>query len=386
MKKVHTAGDEVEALMLQGVLEQAGIPVALRSRQMPGYGPVFEKATGVWGDLLVPDERADDARTLIRDYLAAQPKRAGGGAKTLAGIVVPIPTLFDERGRLDEAANARHVEWLIARGVNGIFPLGTTGEFTSLTRDERRAMAELVVRTVRGRVPVLVGCGAAGTEEAVAYAEHAEQIGADAVAVVLPYYWVPPDRSIYEHFRLIAIATRLPVYIYNFPGLTGRNIPPRLVLRLAQDHANIAGIKDTIDSVAHIQEIIATVRPARPDFVVLCGMDYHLLNTLLLGGDGTVPGTANFAPDPLVEIYRAVTQGRLADAAEQGRRHLNAIPGLFTADAPAFVVVKEAMVIAGLIPHATTRPPALPLTEDERRTLRRSLEALGIGAAKGAPR
>jgi 2-dehydro-3-deoxy-D-pentonate aldolase len=383
MTNVHTAGDEVEALMLQGVLEQAGIPVVLRSRQVPGYGAVVEKATGVWGDLLVPDERAADARTLIHDYLAAQPKAARDAAsKGVAGIVVPIPTLFDERGRLDEDANVRHVEWLIARGVHGLFALGTTGEFTSLSRDERRAMAELVVRTARGRVPVLVGCGAPGTEEAVAYAEHAEEIGAAGVAVVLPYYWVAPDRSIYEHYRLIAIGTRLGVYIYNFPALTGRNIPPRLVRRLAEDHANIAGIKDTIDSIAHIQEIITTVRPARPDFVVLCGMDYHLLNTLLLGGDGAVPGTANFAPDPLVDIYRAVTQGRLADAAERSRLHLNAIPQLFAADAPAFVVVKEAMVIAGLIPHATTRPPALPLTDDERRALRRGLEALGIGAAR----
>jgi len=384
MKNVHTAGDEVEALMLQGVLEQAGIPVVLRSRQMPGYGAVFEKATGVWGDLLVPDERAPDARALIHDYLAAQPKGASRAAASqgLAGIVVPIPTLFDERGRLDEAANVRHVEWLIGRGVHGLFPLGTTGEFTSLSRDERRAMAELVVRAARGRVPVLVGCGAPGTEEAVAYAEHAEEIGAAGIAVVLPYYWVPPDRSIYEHFRLIAIATRLPVYIYNFPGLTGRNIPPRLVLRLAQDHANIAGIKDTIDSIAHIQELITTVRPARPDFVVLCGMDYHLLNTLLLGGDGAVPGTANFSPEPLVEIYQAVTEGRLADAAERARRHLNAIPAWFAADAPAFVIVKEAMVIAGLIPHATARPPALPLTEDERRALRRGLEAAGVGAGR----
>jgi len=384
MTKVHTAGDEVEALMLQGALEQAGIPVVLRSRQVPGYGAVVEKATGVWGDLLVPDERAADARTLIRDYLVAQPKAAGrdNPSKGLAGIVVPIPTLFDEGGRLDEDANVRHVEWLIARGVHGLFPLGTTGEFTSLTRDERRTMAELVVRTARGRVPVLVGCGAPGTEEAVAYAEHAEEVGAAGVAVVLPYYWVPPDRSIYEHYRLLAIGTRLPVYIYNFPGLTGRNIPPRLVRRLAEDHANIAGIKDTIDSIAHIQEILTTVRPARPDFVVLCGMDYHLLNTLLLGGDGAVPGTANFAPDPLVEIYRAVTQGRAADAAERSRHHLNAIPALFASDAPAFVIVKEAMVIAGLIRHATARPPALPLTDDERRALRHGLEALGIGAAR----
>jgi 2-dehydro-3-deoxy-D-pentonate aldolase len=398
MITVHTAGDEVEALMLQGLLEQAGIPVVLRSRQVPGYADVVESATGVWGDLLVPDERAADARALIRDYLAAQPRagtgRAANAAKPVSGIVVPIPTLFDERGRLDEAANARHVEWLISQGVQGLFALGTTGEFTSLGRDERRTMAELVVRTARGRVPVLVGCGSPWTEEAVAYAEHAEEIGAAGVAVVLPYYWIPPDRSIYEHYRLLAIGTRLPVYIYNFPALTGRNIPPALVLRLAEEHPTIAGIKDTIDSVAHIQQLITTVRPARPDFVVLCGMDYHLLNTLLLGGDGAVPGTANFAPGPLVDIYRAVTQGRLTDAAERARTHLNVIPRLFTADAPAFVVVKEAMAIAGLIPHATTRPPALPLTEDERRALRRGLEALGIGSPRprgsaqteGAPR
>jgi 4-hydroxy-tetrahydrodipicolinate synthase len=390
MIRVHTAGDQVEALMLQGLLEQAGIPVVLRSRQVPGYADVVESATGVWGDLLVPDERADDARGLIRDYLAAQPRsaaqREGAAAKSVSGIVVPIPTLFDERGRLDEAANARHVEWLIAHGVHGLFALGTTGEFTSLARDERRTMAELVVRTARGRVPVLVGCGSPWTEEAVAYAEHAEEIGAAGVAVVLPYYWVPSDRSIFEHYRLLAIGTRLPVYIYNFPALTGRNIPPALVLRLAETHPNIAGIKDTIDSVAHIQQLITMVRPARPDFVVLCGMDYHLLNTLLLGGDGAVPGTANFAPEPLVDIYRAATQGHLEDAAERARTHLNAIPRLFAADAPAFVIVKEAMVIAGLIRHATTRPPALPLTEEERRTLRRGLESLGIGAVRGAPR
>jgi 2-dehydro-3-deoxy-D-pentonate aldolase len=391
VRSIHTAGDEVEALMLQGILEQAGIPVVLRSRQVPGYGDVVEKATGVWGDLLVPDERAVEARALVRDYLAAQPAQSGtlrpkDHAVGATGIVVPIPTLFDEQGRLDEAANARHIDWLIEHGVHGILALGTTGEFTSLSRDERRTMAELAVRTARGRVQVLVGCGSPWTDEAVAYAEHAESIGAAGVAVVLPYYWVPPERSVYEHFRLIAIATRLPVYIYNFPALTGRNISPKLVLRLAQDHANIAGIKDTIDSVAHIQEILTTVRPARQDFIVLCGMDYHLLNTLLLGGDGAVPGTANFAPEPLVDIYRAVTDGRPADAAERARAHLNAIPGLFAADAPAFVIVKEAMVIAGLIGHATARPPALPLTEDERRTLRRGLASLGIGAAKGVSR
>lgn len=415
MKSIHTAGDEVEALMLQGVLEEAGIPVLLRSRQIPGYGELLERATGVWGDLLVPDARAAEARAIVAEYLSgARPDAAGRAAlrgpaagrreeprahargdavragdpdprpraggeerRRLGGIVVPVVTLFDEQGRVDEAANVRHIEWLLARGVHGLFALGTTGEFTSLSREERRAFAELVVRTAGGRVPVLVGCSSPWTDEAVAYAEHAEEIGASAAVAVLPYYWIPPDRSIYEHFRLLAVGTRLPVYIYNFPALTGRSIPPRLVARLAADYPNIAGIKDTLDSIGHIQETLALARAVRPDFSVLCGMGHHLLNTLLMGGDGCVPGEANFSPDPLVRIYADASSGRVVEAAAQARA-LAALSQIFAADAPPFVVIKEAMVIAGLIPHATTRPPALPLTEDERRGLRRGLESLGV--------
>jgi len=376
MRAVHTAGDEAEALMLQGLLEGAGIPVVLRSRQIPGYGGVIERATGVWGDLLVPDEQEAEARALVTGYLAPSPRPAREEPR-LGGIVVPIVTLFDERGQLDDAANVRHIEWLISNGVHGLFALGTTGEFTSLSREERRAFAELVVRTARGRVPVLVGVSSPGTDEAIAYAEHAEAIGANGVVAVLPYYWIPPDRSIYEHFRLLAVGTSLPVYIYNFPALTGRSIPPQLVARLAADCPNIAGLKDTVDSISHIQETLAVVRAVRPEFCVLCGMDYHLLNTVLLGGDGGVPGTANFNPGPLVRIYASATAGRVADAVEHARAIIS-LPLLFGGDAPAFVVVKEAMVMAGLIPHATTRPPALPLTEDERRRLRRGLEALGV--------
>jgi 2-dehydro-3-deoxy-D-pentonate aldolase len=362
--------------MLQGILEEAGIPVLLRSRQIPGYGEVLERATGVWGDLLVPDEREAEARTLVDAYLRSSRSAPRGMSGRLGGVIAPLVTLFDEQGRIDEAANVRHIEWLLARGVHGVFALGTTGEFTSLSREERRSFAELVVRTVRERVPVLVGCSSPGTDEAVTYAEHAEQIGASGAVAVLPYYWIPPDRSIYEHFRLLAVGTRIPVYIYNFPALTGRSIPPQLVARLAADHPNIAGIKDTVDSIAHIQEILSLARPVRPDFSVLCGMDYHLLNTVLMGGDGCVGGTANFSPEPLVRIYSAAASGHAEQAAEEARA-IGGMSGLFSADAPAFVIIKEAMVMRGLIPHATTRPPAVALTDDERRRLRRGLESLG---------
>ena len=295
----------------------------------------------------------------------------------LSGIVVPITTLFDDRGRVDDEANARHIDWLIDRGVHGIFALGTTGEFTSLSPDERRAFAALSVRAARGRVPVLIGCSSPWTDEAIAYARHAEEAGASGAVAVLPYYWLPPDRSIYEHYRLLAHGTRLPVYIYNFPALTGRSIAPNLVARLAADYPNIAGLKDTVDSVAHIQETIALARSQRPDFSVLAGMDYHLLNTLLLGGNGCVPGSANFAPEPFVRIYGDAVAGRL-DAAAERSRTLVAFARLFELDAAPFVIVKEAMAAAGLIPRVTTRPPALPLAEDQRRHLRAELEAVGI--------
>ena len=295
----------------------------------------------------------------------------------LAGIVVPIPTLFDERGRVDDEANARHIDWLIAGGVHGIFALGTTGEFTSLSPEERRAFAALAVRAARGRVPVLIGCGSSWTDEALAYARHAQEAGASGVVAVLPYYWLPSERSIYEHFRLLAEGVALPVYIYNFPALTGRSIAPRTVAALAAAHQNIAGLKDTVDSAAHIQETIALVKPQRPEFSVLAGMDYHLLNTLLSGGDGCVPGTANFAPEPFVRLYADARAGRLEAAAER-HRTLAPFARLFTVDAAPFVVVKEAMAAAGLIRHVTTRPPALPFTEDERRWMRAQLAAVGI--------
>ena len=295
----------------------------------------------------------------------------------LAGIIVPIPTLFDGRSRVDEDANARHIDWLIERGVHGIFALGTTGEFTSLSPEERRAVAGLAVRAAGGRVPVLIGVGSPWTDEAIAYARHAQEIGASGVVAVLPYYWLPSERSIYEHYHLLAAGTALPVYIYNFPALTGRSISPRLVARLAAEHRTIAGLKDTIDSAAHIQETILLVKPHRPDFAVLAGMDYHLLNTLLSGGDGGVPGSANFWPDPFVQIYADVRAGRLEAAAEQ-HRVAAPVRRLYAEDAPPFVVVKEAMAAAGLIRHAVVRPPALPFTDEERRWMRRELEPLGV--------
>jgi 4-hydroxy-tetrahydrodipicolinate synthase len=375
--RVHQAATEVEALALEQALRAAGLRVWLRSRQVPGYADIIASASGVWGDLLVAPEDADRARDVVSGYLAALSPQEGSAVRRFAGIIPPLVTLFDRQGAVDEEAMRRHVERLVAAGVHGVLALGTTGEVMHLTPEERRRVAALVVDQVRGRVPVLVGCAGTATDEVVAYARHAREIGATAALVIVPYYWTLTDAALEAHFAAVARAVDLPVLIYNFPAVSGRNVPPALVARLAGAHRNIMGIKETLDSVAHIAQVLAQVRPQRPDFCVLCGFEFHLLNTLLLGGDGAIPGMANVAPETAIAVYDAVRRGELAYAAELVRQRLE-FPGLYELGAPFFVVVKEAMALAGQIDHAMVRPPAVPLGDEARARLHTLLGRLGI--------
>lgn len=373
--RVHQAVSESEALLVQRILEDTGIPVLVRSRQVPGYGEVIRGAIGVWGDILVPKAYETEAQRYVQEHLRAL--KESTSVARFSGVIPPLVTLFDESGRIDDDANKRQIEFLIAGGVHGILALGSTGEAMHLSADERREFARLVVRQVNGRVPVLVGCLSTSTDEAVALARHVQEIGADGVVVIPPYYWSPNDTAIETHIGAVARAVELPVLIYHFPAVIGRIIPVPLVAKLAQAHANVLGIKETIDSVSHIHEVIARVKPVKPEFSVLCGFEFHLLNTLLSGGDGAIPAIANFAPQLSVAVYEAYRKGRIEEAAALMRARLE-LATLYQLDAPFFVVVKEAMAILGLIPKPIIRAPAPPLTDEGRSRLRTLLTSAGL--------
>ncbi len=294
-----------------------------------------------------------------------------------AGIIPPLVTLFDDRGRIDDQANAQHIDVLLGSGVHGVFALGSTGEVMHLSVEERRRFAAFVVAHVHGRVPVLVGCASPSTDEAVALARHAQEIGADGVVVLPPYYWAPSDGAIAIHVGAVAAAMPLPVILYNFPAVVGRGIAPTVVATLARTHSNVLGIKETIDSVAHIHEVLALVKPIKPEFSVLCGFEFHLLNTLLSGGDGAIPAIANFAPSLSVELYARYREGQIADAAVLMRQRLQ-LASLYQLEAPFFVVVKEAMAMLGQIPRVMVRPPAAPLGDAGRARLRSLLASAGL--------
>ena len=162
------------------------------------------------------------------------------------GLMPAMVTPFDERGEVDLAATEAVIERFIEAGVDGISPLGSTGEFSHLTGEERKRFAEEVVRIVAGRVPLVVGVGAAGTKEMVELARHAEGAGADAVLVVSPFYWKVGEEALFKHFATVAESVDVPVVIYNLPMLTGIDLSPSLIARIAEECPNAVGLKDRV--------------------------------------------------------------------------------------------------------------------------------------------
>jgi len=204
------------------------------------------------------------------------------------GIIPPVSTIFTADGQLDKQGTAALIDDLIKSGVDGLFFLGSGGEFSQLGAEERKTIAQFAIDHVDRRVPVLIGTGGTNARETIALSQHAQQAGADGIVVINPYYWKVSEANLIRYFEQVADSVTLPVMLYNFPALTGQDLTPALVKTLADSRSNIVGIKDTIDSVAHLRSMIHTVKAAHPHFTVLCGYDDHLFNTLLLGGDGAI--------------------------------------------------------------------------------------------------
>ena len=280
------------------------------------------------------------------------------------GLMPAMVTPFDERGEVDLGATEAVIERFIEAGVSGISPLGSTGEASHLTADERKRFAEEIVRIVGGRVPLVVGVGATGTRETVELARHAEEVGTDAVLVVSPFYWKVGEEGLFQHFATVAESVDIPVVVYNLPMLTGIDLSPSLIGRLAGEYPNVVGIKDTVTEYNHLVGVLQEVKPARPDFSVLCGWEDLILPSLLAGADGSICAFANVAPELFVGLIEAAQSGDLTRAAELHRRVLNLVI-LGAHSDPPMGAIKLAMRRLGVPISPTVRGPALAATDVE---------------------
>lgn len=238
----------------------------------------------------------------------------------LAGILVPHMVPLDARGRIDEEELARYVSWLIDKGVHGLYPNGSTGEFTRFSVEERRRITSVVCEAAAGRVPVVAGAAEANVAETLAACEHALEAGARAVAIVSPFYFKLSPESVYAYYREIARESPIDVTLYNIPMLASP-IDVATVRRLAEECPRVIGIKDSSGDISQMQRMIAAVRSVRPEFAFFTGWDAALVPMLLAGCDGGVHATAGVVPEATRAIYEDVMAGRL-DAAFARQRQI----------------------------------------------------------------
>ncbi|MDF0727310.1 dihydrodipicolinate synthase family protein [Cytobacillus sp. S13-E01] len=293
------------------------------------------------------------------------------------GIIPPVSTVFDENGDFDQQGTARLIEFLLNAGVNGLFFLGTGGEFSQMSVAGRKEVAEFATKYIDGRVPVLIGTGSASTDEVIELSLHAKDVGADGVVVINPYYWPLTNDNLRGHYVKIAEAVDLPILLYNFPNLTGQDLSPEFVRDLASSYSHIVGIKETVDTAGHIREMILKVKSVRPDFAVFAGFDDHLFNTMALGGDGAISASANYAPELTIGIYQACLENDYENAVNL-HRQLAPLPLMYKLDSPFVNVIKEAIVMRGLQISTHVLAPASPLSDENKEELRAILKMANL--------
>ncbi|MDR3537593.1 MAG: dihydrodipicolinate synthase family protein [Acetobacteraceae bacterium] len=293
------------------------------------------------------------------------------------GVITPVPTIVQESGRFDQEGMGVLLDRLVRSSVNGLLILGSAGEFFQIQAAERKAIAAYSVARVGHRIPVLIGIADCATEQVIELGHHAAQIGADGVVVVNPYYAPLSTERLYLHYRRIAQAVSVPVLLYNFPAMTGQDLALDLVTKLALDCPNIVGIKDTIDCASHIRQFIIDVKSVRPDFAVFAGFDEYIMHTLLLGGDGAIPASSNFAPELTCGLYKAFRTGDFSQVADLTRR-LGVLSAMYALDTPFFGVVKEAIRMTGSDLSGAVVAPATVPDEETRQKLRKILVRAGV--------
>jgi 4-hydroxy-tetrahydrodipicolinate synthase len=290
----------------------------------------------------------------------------------IRGIIPPVATPMQANEDLDLPRLKWFLDHLIASGVHGIFVLGTNSECYALDEREKQEVIAATVAHVNRRVPVFAGTGAETTREAVRLTRMAEREGVDGVSVITPYFVIPSQQELFDHYRRVAEATALPVLLYSNPFHTGGvKIEPDTVARLAEV-PNIAGIKDSSGDLQNTNEIIRRV-PER--FAVMQGRDTLIYPSLIFGARGAVPATCNIAPAIVVEIYEAFQRGDQA-AAKAAQWRLNPVRlSLTLGTAPGGV--KAALEMLGLS-IGPCRSPVGPLPADKRQKMKAALAEAGL--------
>ena len=297
----------------------------------------------------------------------------GGFAGAFTALVTPM----NENGDVDFDGFRRLVNFQLEQGIDGLVPLGTTGETPTLDEDEEEKLIRIVMDKVKGKVPVIIGAGSNSTKHMVFYVKRAKDMGADAALVVTPYYNKPNDDGLLKHFSAAA-AVGIPIVVYNIASRTGRNIPTPLMQKIAAI-PGIAGVKEASGDLGQMGEVLDTIafprRGTANPFAVLSGDDAFTLPLAALGGDGVVSVISNLVPARVKALTKACLAGDFKEARKIHFELLPLVKAAFIETNP--VPIKQAMTWAGL-PAGPARLPLGKLDSKNEAPLKAAMAKLGI--------
>ena len=287
------------------------------------------------------------------------------------GSMTAIVTPF-KNGKVDEKALRDLIEFQIKNGTSGIVPCGTTGESATISFLEHDKVVDITVDQVKKRVPVIAGTGSNSTEEAITMTVHAAEVGADASLQVSPYYNRPTQKGLYEHFKAVADAVKIPIILYNIAGRTGVNIEPETIAQLASDCKNIVGVKEASGNLEQMSRIKALCPKS---FALISGDDGLTLPVLSIGGTGIISVVSNIVPKDVAELVSSFLEGDIKRAQELHYKLLPLVKAVFIETNP--IPIKTAMGLLGMC-EPDLRLPMCSMMPENLEKLKKALKDYGL--------
>lgn len=230
-----------------------------------------------------------------------------------AKIITPTVTIFDDKGNIDIEGNKLLIKHLIDKGVDGAVPLGSSGEFTAISLDEKKKLIKLYVDESKGRLDLIPGTNSLNFDECVDLSNYAISLGVKGVLILPPFYYGISQEEVFHYFDVLAQRVKGDIYIYNFPARTGFDMSAETTFSLAKKHKNIKGMKDSTANLSHTKEVILKVKDLRDDFEVYSGYDDHFVPNVIAGGNGCIAAISNFEPKLWSDWVAAINDGSFHD-------------------------------------------------------------------------
>jgi len=287
------------------------------------------------------------------------------------GCICPIVTPFASDGSIDAKAFRTIIDYVVERGIHGIFTAGTVGAFYLLTPEERKKVGEIAIDHLNGRVPVFMGTGGITVRENIDLARHAKDVGADAAVILTPYYVKVSDEELFQYFIAIASAVDMPIILYNNPGRAGVNISPSVLERVISGTTNVVAIKDSGGDMSQFEEYVIQVGNK---ISMIMGKDELMLAALTVGGNGVVSAISNMAPELVTDLYNSFMKGDMKKALETQYKLIVLKKAIAGSTYPAPIL--EALNLLG-IKTSKPRLPVLPLNNEQKEKIRKALKAVG---------